>query len=192
MMPGRLQIGTHSQQTLTLLGTQNRRALSDQRLQLLLQLVYGREGGIPSPLEFASDQTIVRIDRIILPARPSRLVSRLFEHQFDLALFLASLVLAVRDHTDRRLNAERLEQSHDLGSHRLVNPQSAERDTGGGLRVAPGRVAMITTDVALRTVVADKQSASAMAAAQQASEQSLPLAHRAAHHRAFAWIAGYR
>ena len=66
--------------------------------------------------------------------------------------------------------------------HRLVDPQSAERDTGISAGVAPGRVAIIAADVALRAVVADEQPAPTMAAAQEAGEQSLPLAHRAPHH----------
>lgn len=103
-----------------------------------------------------------------------------------MALFLASLVLAISDRMDRRFNAERLQQSHDLDPHRLVDAQSPERDTRGNCGVAPGRVAMIAANVALGAVVADKRPASAMAAAQQAGQQSLALAHRAAHHHAFA------
>jgi len=87
-----------------------------------------------------------------------------------LALFLASLVLAVHDGTDRRIDPERLQQADDLGSHRLVDPQSAERDAGGRCGVAPGGIAMIAADIALSTVVAHEQPASAMAAAQQADE----------------------
>ena len=55
MMPGCLQVSPHLQQTLALLGAQGRRPLSEQRLQLLLQRAYGREGGIPPALELASD-----------------------------------------------------------------------------------------------------------------------------------------
>ena len=36
MMPSSLQVSTHLQQTLALLGAQGRRPLSEQRLQLLL------------------------------------------------------------------------------------------------------------------------------------------------------------
>ena len=77
--------------------------------------------------------------------------------------------------TDRRFNAERLQQSHDLDAHRLVDPQSTVRDTGGGCGITPGRVAVIAADVALGAVVADKQPASAMAAAQQTGKQTPPL-----------------
>ena len=66
---------------------------------------------------------------------------RLLKRQFKLALFLARLVLAFRDRADRRFNTERLQQPHDLGTHSLVDPQSAERDTGISAGVAPGRVA---------------------------------------------------
>jgi hypothetical protein len=111
---------------LSLLGVQGRWSLSGQRLQLLLEHLHRRESGIPSPLELANNKTIVRIDRIILPPRSGCLVSRLFECQLKLALFLAGLVLAGRDGTHRRIDAQRLEQADDLGSHCLVNPQSAE------------------------------------------------------------------
>ena len=156
MMPGCFQVGAHLQQTLTLRGTQGDRSLSDQCLQLLLQLVDRGEGDIPAPLEFASDKTIVRIDRIILPSRPDRLVSSLFERQLKLPLFLVRLMFAVRDRTDCRFNAKWLQQSHDLDTHCLVDPQSAERDTGGDFGIAPGRVAIIATDVAFCAVVADQ------------------------------------
>ena len=124
---------------LAVLSAQGRRPLSEQRLQLLLQRACGREGGIPPPLKLASDKTIVRIDRVILSPRSGCLVPRLLKRQFKLALFLAGLVLAFRDRVDRRFNTERLQQPHHLGTHRLVDPQSAERDTGisaGLLRVA--------------------------------------------------------
>ena len=101
-----------------------------------------------------------------MPPRPGCLVSRLLERQLKLALFLASLVLAVGDCTDRCIDAERLQQADDLGSHRLVDPQSAERDAGGRCGIAPGGVATIAADIALSTVVAHEQPASAMAAAQ--------------------------
>src|SRR5262249_55252726 len=136
--------------------------------------------------EFASNKTIVRIDRIILSPRPGGLEPCLFKRELKLALLLAGLVLAVCDRTDRRFNAQRLQQSYDPDPHSLVDAQSPKRDPGGGCGVAPGRVAMIAADVALRAVVADKQPASAMAAAQQAGQQRLPLAHRAAHHHALA------
>src|SRR3954449_7070493 len=45
---------------------------------------------------------------------------------------------------------------------------------------------MIAADIAPGAVVAHEQPASAMAAAQQAGEQSLSLAHRAPYHHAFA------
>src|ERR1700692_4519429 len=107
MMPSGLQVSTPLRQPLPLLGTQGRRSLSDQRLQLLLQHVHRCEGGIPPPLELAGDKTIVRIDSVILPPRPGCLVSRLFERQLKLALFLARLALAIRDCTDRRIDAAR-------------------------------------------------------------------------------------
>jgi len=70
MVPSGLQISPHLQQTLALLC---KRLLSKQRLQLLLECAF------PPPLEFASDQTIIRVDRVILSTRPGCLVSRLFE-----------------------------------------------------------------------------------------------------------------
>jgi hypothetical protein len=96
------------QQTLALLCTQGCRPLSKQRLQLLLECAYGRKGGVPPPLEFAGDQTIIRVDRVILSTRPGCLVSGLFERQLDLALFFARLVLALCDRLDGRFNTERL------------------------------------------------------------------------------------
>jgi hypothetical protein len=73
-----------------------------------------------------------------------------------LALFLATLMFAVSDRTDCRFNAKRLQQSHDLDTHCLVDSQSAERDTGGSSGIASGRVAIIAPDIALRAVVADQ------------------------------------
>src|SRR5215472_16156655 len=165
VMPSGLQVSPHLQQTLALLGAHGRRPLAEQCLQLLLKRAYGHEGGIPPPLEFASDQTIVRVDRVILSARPRCLVSRLFERQLNLALFFARLVLALRDRLDGCFNTERLQQPHNLGSHRLIDPQSAERDTGSSTGIAPGGVTIIAADITLGAIVADKQPAAAMATA---------------------------
>jgi hypothetical protein len=114
------------QQTLALLGAQGRRPLSKQRLQFLLQRAYGRQRSIPPPLKFAGNKAVVRIDRVILSPRPGRLIPSLLERQLKLTLFLARLLLALRDRLDRGLNTERLQQPYDLAAHRLVNPQSAE------------------------------------------------------------------
>src|ERR1700722_1666189 len=165
MVPSSLQVGPHLQQTLALLCTQGRRPLSKQRLQFFLEYAYGRKGGIPPPLEFASDQTINRVDRVILSACPGCLVSRLFERQLDLTLFFARLVLVLCDRLYGCFNTERLQQPHNLGSHRLIDPQSAERDTGSSTGIAPGRVTIIAADIAVGAIVADKQPAAAMATA---------------------------
>ena len=121
VMPSLLQIRTHLQQTPAFLGAQGRRSLPDQRLKLVLQRAYAREAGIPPPLEFCSDKTIVRIDRVILAARPGRLVSRLLECQLDLTLLVASLLLMFCDCTHSCFGADRLQHSDDLGSYCLIN-----------------------------------------------------------------------
>src|SRR5215213_2662299 len=139
MMPSGLQVGTHLQQTLPFLGIQRRRSLSDQRLQLLLEHLHRREGGIPPPLELAGNKTIVRIDSVILPPRPGCLVSCLFERQLKLALFLASLVLAVRDCTDRRIDAERCSKrtiSAPTAWSTRRAPNEMQGAAAGSLRVA--------------------------------------------------------
>ncbi|WP_292721310.1 hypothetical protein [Mesorhizobium sp.] len=82
----------------------------------------------------------------------------MFERQLDLALFFARLMLALRDRLDGRFNAERLQQPHDLDTHRFIDAQCAERDTGITARVASGGVTLIAADIALGAVVADKQS----------------------------------
>jgi hypothetical protein len=71
--------------------------------------------------------------------------------------------MLTRDGSGR--NTERLQQPHNLGSHRLIDPQSAERDTGSSAGIAPGGVTIIAADITLGTIVADKQSAAAMATA---------------------------
>src|SRR5258708_4288270 len=162
MMPSSLQVSPHLQQTLALLCTQGRRPLSKQRLQFLLECAYSRKGGIPPPLESASAQTISRVDRVILSACPGCLVSRLFERQLDLALFFPRLVLALCDRLDGRFNPERLHQPHNLDPDRLIDPQSAERDTGSSTWIAPGRVTIIAADIALGAILADKHAAAAL------------------------------
>jgi hypothetical protein len=66
---------------------------------------------------------------------------------------------------DGRFNTERLQQPHNLDSDRLIDPQSAERDTGSSTGIAPGRVTIIAADIALGAIVADKQPAAAMTTA---------------------------
>ena len=186
MVPGRLQIRAHPQQSPALLGAQDRRLPPAQLFQLRLQRAYGREGCLPTPLEFAGHEAVVGIDRVVSPTCPGRLIARLLECQLDLAPLLAGPLLAFGDRVHRRLDSERLQQAHDLRAHRRVDPQRAERDAGRGAGVVADRVAVVAADVALGAVVADEQPAPAMAAAHEPGEQRLAPAHRAARHHPLA------
>lgn len=57
---------------------------------------------------------------------PWLLQSVLVQRQLGLAPFLAGPLLASRYRLHRRLDAERRQQPHDLGSDRLIDPQRAE------------------------------------------------------------------
>jgi hypothetical protein len=60
-----------------------------EHLQFFLDRVVTSQGLVPSALEFAGDQAVIRIHGIVLPARTRSFEARLFECQFFLGKLLA-------------------------------------------------------------------------------------------------------
>ena len=74
-----------------------------------------REPFIPPSFEVAGNQTILRIDRIILPVRASRFVARVFQRQLDLLQALRASALTIRDCLQRGIKPKRSNQRQYLG-----------------------------------------------------------------------------
>jgi hypothetical protein len=66
-------------------------------LDLLLEPRYRRETFIPTTFEFAGDQPVIGIDRIILSARMRRFIARLFQGEFTLPQPFHPGTLAIRN-----------------------------------------------------------------------------------------------
>src|SRR6266581_3114756 len=74
-----------------------------------------REPFIPPSFEVAGNQTILWVDRIILPMRASRFVARLFQRQLDLLQALRASALTIRNRLQRGIKPERSNQRQYLG-----------------------------------------------------------------------------
>jgi hypothetical protein len=120
--------GRQPDKPVPLLLAEDKRALLLDRFELIFELTHGNKRLVPTPFEFAGDQAIIRINGVILPAGKRRLVTRLLECKLQLAALLGSLRLADLGRFESGLNAERLQEPHDLRTNCLINPQAAEGD----------------------------------------------------------------
>jgi hypothetical protein len=57
------------------------RAILAHRFDLLLELHLPPQRGVPASLQLGGDESVRRIDRVVLTLCPGRLVARLFEGQ---------------------------------------------------------------------------------------------------------------
>ena len=89
------------------------------------------------------------------------------------------------DRLQRGLDAERLQQTDDFGSDRLVDPQTAEGNAAISSVVHEAPLAMIAADLACRAAVGDMQFAAAMTAAQEAGPKPLTTPDGAARPKTF-------
>ncbi len=89
------------------------------------------------------------------------------------------------DRLQRRLDAERLQQTDDFGSDGLVDPQTAEGDAAISSVVHEAPLAMIAADIACRAAVGDMQLAAAMTAAQKPAQKRLAPPDGAARQKTF-------
>ena len=156
------------------------------RFELIFELTHGDQLLVPSPFEFARDQAIIRIDGVILPAGKRRLVTRLLERKLYLAALLGGLRLAGLDRFESGLNAERLQEPHDLSANRLINAQAAEGDAAISAVVQEAALAVIPACFAVRAPIGDMQLPTAMSAAQETGQQRLAAADRSTRHETFA------
>ncbi|MER9420692.1 hypothetical protein NKI95_33335 [Mesorhizobium sp. M0306] len=74
--PGEVQIGAEPHQLIPFLLSQQRWSSRLERGNLAFDLVHGFKRLVPAALQLASDQTIGRVDGIILPTRMGSLVTR--------------------------------------------------------------------------------------------------------------------
>ena len=151
MVPQTRQLGAQCRY-LRALGVGDRRRLSCReatRRSLSRRADLG-ETFIPASFEIPGDQTIFRIDRIVLSMRASRLVSRLFQRKFLLSKRIRAGSLAIRDRRDGGFQAERRDRPQHLRRDRGVDAHVAERDADAAPPVIDvGVIAHVAGDAAL-------------------------------------------
>src|SRR5271166_5118040 len=162
------------------------RALPLHRFELVFEFTHRDQRAIPAPLELAGNEPIVGIDGVILAAGERRLVTRLLEREFKLAPLPGGFYFAGFDRRECGLDAERLQEPHDLNPDSLVDAQAAERDAAIAAMVQGAALAMVAAGFAVRTSIGDMQLAAAMPAAQQTRQQGLAAADRPARHKTLA------
>ena len=114
------------------------------------------------------------------------LKARLRQRQLRLAPRLGDLRVAHRHRREGGLDAERAQEPQGLGRDRRVDPHAAEGDAGLRPVVEVRAAARAARAEAARAAVGDVEPSPAMAAAQQAGEQRVAPADRAARHQAAA------
>lgn len=83
---------------------------------------------IPAALKIPGDQTIFRVDRIVLSMRAGSLVSRLFQRKLLLTKRIGANSFAIRDCRDGSFQAERRDCPQHLRRNRGVDAHVPERD----------------------------------------------------------------
>jgi hypothetical protein len=83
---------------------------------------------IPATFKLAGHQSVVRVHRVILPARPRRLIAGLLQSELALPQLFRTGSLAIRDHLERRLESQRRDHAQDFRRHGRVDAHIAESD----------------------------------------------------------------
>jgi hypothetical protein len=132
---------------------------------------------VPASLQFAGDETIVRIDRVILFTRAGGFVLRLLNRVLNLLALIAPLLVLGLHRGQCRLNPKRLQPvQHFLGDD-AIDPHPAEADAIIGGQVAERPFAGISLRIATFARVVDVQPSAAACAAEQSWQQSLAASY---------------
>ena len=136
---------------------------------------------VPSAFELGGNETVRRVDGVVLATSQIRLVPRLGQRQLRVVAPVGMLLLAHRHRLEGSLDAERTQQPQHFRGHRRVDTHAAERDAPVLRPMVETRTATaVANALALGTAVGDVDPSSAMPATQQTGEQPLPAANRAA------------
>ena len=99
-----------------------------ERIEFVLKPSLLLQALVPTPLQFAGDQPVIRVDSVILPSSVCGLETRLLERQFDLSALVDVFASARLKSRQRRFDAERLYALDDLAADRGVNAKTAKGD----------------------------------------------------------------
>ena len=137
---------------------------------------------VPASLQFAGNQTIIGVDRIILPTRPGSLVLGLLDSVLDL-LALVVLVLVLGLHRGQcGFDPKGLQAVQHFLSDDAIDPHPAEADAIVDGFGAERAFAGISLRIATFTGVLNVQSAAAARAAEQARQQGLAASYGTTTH----------
>ena len=101
---------------------------------------------VPTPFQLTGDQSIVRIDPIILSVRACRFKPCMFKRILQLLLLLNTLLAIVIHGGQGRLDTEGLQPVENLLCDRAIDTHTAKGDAGASSHVVRGS----STNVALR------------------------------------------
>jgi hypothetical protein len=106
MLPQALQVCPQSQDLRALGVGRSRRLVLTCNVELFFKTRNLRKPFIPAPFEISGNQTVRRINGIILSVRASRFIARLFQRQLDLLQPLRAVALAIGDRLQGSVEAK--------------------------------------------------------------------------------------
>ena len=110
--------------------------------KLVFKTSYLSKPFIPPSFKIAGNQTILRINGVVLPMCAGRLVARLFQSQPDLLQALGCDALTTCDHLQGSIKAQWRDYPQDLFRDRHINARIPKGQTFDPLRIiAKGTVA---------------------------------------------------
>jgi hypothetical protein len=95
----------------------------------IFELCDRRETVIPSAFELASDQAVIGINGVVLPARMRHLIAGLLQGELDLPQPFVTGLLAIGDQLQRRLEGQRRDGTQHLRRHRGIDTHVTEGGT---------------------------------------------------------------
>src|SRR6266446_2126720 len=182
MVPQARQICSQGQEFCALSLGYGRRLLVARNAELIFKTRDFPEPFVPPPFEIAGNQTVFRINRIILPVGASRFVARLLQRQLDLLQSFRAGALTILDRLQRGIKAERRNQRQYLGRNCGIDAYVTKCDTLRPPPVIDGGVVAKIPRYTPRPVMQHLELASAMSTAQQSNQQSAAIPDRSRHH----------
>ena len=135
---------------------------------------------IPARLQFAGDQPVGRVGGVILPEGAISGIARRFEIAAkSLAHLIPSLAAACLGCSHGRGDGAGADNGEERFLDGVIDAQAAKGDAARLAVVQPAAAATVARDMMLGARVAQRQLASAAAAADQAGEQGVAMLGRA-------------
>ena len=149
MRPRQFQVGAQLHKAFSFRLAHNSLLLGLDHLQLIFEVAHRHERLVPAVFEFACDQAIVGIHRLVLAPCMTGLVAGLLKRQLHLSAFFCDFGGLGSNDIQRRFHAKRFEQPQDLRAYCLIDAQAAEGDASVATMVDVSALAVIATGFAV-------------------------------------------